>query len=486
MKRLFTIYLISLSGAMMHCNQEADRIIQQEKEPDWDNYQFAIEVGNSKLPYIVISTNTTIQNEPKVPASMAIFEAKQLVQTARIGIEYRGSTSFRITDKKSYGIEVWDENGADAKASFFGFPEEEDWILTGHVVNTEGQYIIDRTMMYHYLAYNLFSEMGNYASRCKFAEVEINGVYQGVYVFMEKLKRSKDRIDIASLKSDDTDISGGYILKIDKTAGGDNASNQPLEYYLSNWEDDARYNENISFRSIYDIFGNVMQMAPYGPPYHNDQYLETYFLYEYPKPANITSEQKNYIQNYIQDFETALLTDDFQFATRTYTDYIDLNSFVDFFIINELCANIDGYRISTYMYKNRGEKLKMGPVWDFNIGFDSGGRIPWDDWVINYNNYVQQDAWMMPFWWPRLMEDPLFRDALKTRWSALRSGALSTNKILNLVDETASYLEENGAIKRNYALWDNGLNVNYQESVGSLKNFLSFRSDWMDSKIEGL
>ena len=445
---------------------------------------FSVDIGNSNIPYIVIDTKGVgIENEPKVAADMTIFVDKVETQKATIGIEFRGSTSFRISDKKSYGIEVWNAAGNDAKASFFDFPEEEDWVLIGHVVNLSNGATFDRTLMYHHFGYDLFRKMGRYASRSKFVEVEINGVYQGIYMFMEKLKRDKERIDIKKLESTDIDeesITGGYILKIDKTAGGDLNINQPLSYFENNWDDDARYTEDISFRSKYDIDRRIINFPAYGAPYNSQQFLETYFLYEYPKAADITDAQKTYIQDYIHNFEMALITDDFSTDTRNYTDYMDINSFVDFFIINEVCRNVDGYRLSTYMYKDRGEKLKMGPIWDLNIGYDSGDRVPFDDWVINYNTYVQQDAWMVPFWWPRLMEDSIFKAALKTRWEELRSGVLQTSELIKTVDEIASNLQENGAIDRNNTKW--GL-TNYTGNVNNLKNYLRNRTAWMDGKM---
>ena len=447
---------------------------------------FDVDIGDSDIPYIVIDTKGQgIENEPKIPAEMTIFVNKEELQKVAIGIEFRGSTSFRLTNKKSYGIETWDADGNDTNVSFFDFPEEDDWVLIGHVVNQCQGVIFDRTLMYHHFGYQLFRKMGQYASRSKFVEVEINGEYQGIYMFMEKLKRDKNRIDIKKLEPTDTDtesITGGYILKIDKTAGGDLNINQPLSYFESNWADDARYTDNISFRSRYDINRNLINFAPYGQPYHNQQFLETYFLYEYPKATTITAAQKTYIQNYIDNFETALLTDDFSTDNRTYTDYIDMASFVDFFIINEVCRNVDGYRLSTYLHKDRGEKLKMGPIWDLNIGYDSGDRVPFNDWVIHYNNFVQQDSWMVPFWWPRLLEDPIFKTALKTRWTELRAGELQTAELLRTVDEIAANLQDNGATDRNFNKWGA---VNYPQSVNALKNYLENRTAWMDGKIAG-
>ncbi len=456
-------------------------------EEPFEETLFDVDVGNSDIPYIVIETNGIgILNEPKIPAEMNIYVHKTEVHSSIIGIEYRGSTSFRLSDKKSFGFETRDAAGNDTDVAFFDFPMEEDWILMGHIVNLDARYIFDRTLMYHYFGYKLFRKMGRYASRSKFVELEINGDYQGVYVFMEKLKRDKNRIDIKKLAPADSDpetITGGYILKIDKTTGGDLNIDQPLEYFESNWEDDARYTSDISFRSRYDINGELLEFDPYDPPYHPKQYLETYFLYEYPKAGDITAGQKVYIEEYIHEFETALLTDDFTTEIRTYTDYIDLSSFVDFFIINEVCRNVDGYRLSTYLYKDRGGKLKMGPIWDLNIGYDTGDRVPFDDWVINYNQFVSRDAWMVPFWWPRIMEDPLFRRALKTRWAELRFDVLSTAELLNLVDQTAGYLQENGAVNRNYTLWDAGLDVDYEAGIESLKSYLEERTQWMDGEI---
>ena len=91
----------------------------------------------------------------------------------------------------------------------------------------------------------------------------------------------------------------------------------------------------------------------------------------------------------------------------------------------------------------------------------------------------------MPFWWPRLLEDPVFRSAVKTRWTELRSGALSTSSILTHVDNTADMLKANDAINRNYTRWNAGFVVDYDARVQDLKDFLEFRTNWMDGEIAG-
>lgn len=453
-----------------------------------DPVTFAVEIGDSEIPYIVISTGSeTIQNEPKVPATMKVYIESTEVLSGNIGIEYRGSTSLRLSDKRSFGVETWDMDGNDTDMEIFGFPEEEDWILQGHVVNLGQNYTFDRTLMYHYFGYELYRDMGRYASRTRFVELELNGQYLGVYTFMEKLKRDNERIDIEKLNPEDSEgdaVTGGYILKIDKTSGGDVNENLTLEESLNNWEDDARYTSQISFRSQYDVFGQEMTIPAFGEPYHSSMFLETYFLYEEPSAADITQAQKDYIADYIHQFETALLTDDFTSDERTYTDFIDINSFVDYFLLNEIVRNVDGYRLSTYLQKDRNGKLEMGPVWDLNIGYDTGDRVPLNGWVINYNDYVESDAWMMPFWWPRLLEDQVFRTAVKDRWNELRGNVLSTSRLQSLVDENASYLLDNGAIERNFNLWSLPTPVNYTESVADLRAYLENRTLWMDQEIQ--
>lgn len=442
---------------------------------------FDVSLGRSVIPYIQVFTEEIIQNEPKIPGVMDIYIEESHVFSSTIGIEYRGSTSYRLSDKKSFGIELWDESNDGYDAQILGFPEEEDWIFMGHVFRAADNRVFDPSLMHHYLGYQLYRSMGNYASRSRYVELEVNNSYEGVYVFMEKLKRDSNRIDINKLKPSENegeDLTGGYILKIDKTSGGDVATDQSLSYYENNWGDDSSYSEALSFRSQYDVLGGSLTSEPFGPK----QPLETYFLYEYPKNDDITPQQKEYIQNYIHGFETALLTDDFSTEERSYIDFIDLDSFLDYFILNELTGNVDAYRLSTYMHKEKSGPLKMGPVWDLNIGYDRQYRVPNTDWIANYNNHVTDDTWMVPFWWPRLLKDPQFQAALQARWIELRSNILSNTSVLGLVSETSEFLITNGGIDRNYKKWT-GVDVNYNNAVSELESYLEARLSWMDLTI---
>ncbi len=429
----------------------------------------------SSIPYVVIDTKgNLVVDEPKVDANMFIFKDQQIHFSSGIGIEFRGSTSQRLFPKKSYGIELWDANGADYSEDIFGMGKEEDWIIYGPYS--------DKTLLRNVLIFDLSNEIGRYAPKTQIVEVSMNSVYAGVFIFMEKIKRDGDRVDIEKLEPTMTAssvISGGYILKIDKTSGD---SNNP------DWGGDAQYSANLGFRSNYGAYGNRISYAPYGDKIGE----ETYFLYEYPSDVEINNEQKNYIQQYISDFEDALVNEDYSSTPRAYETYIDVDSFVDFFILNEISANPDAYRLSTFLHKDRDQKLKMGPIWDFNIAFGNDGRSALEGWIYQYNSSNPNDLWLVHFWWNKLLLDPNFRAKVKTRWNALRTNALQESSINQKIENWVLYLQENGAIDRNFEKWNvigeqlpfnSFVGASYEEEVEYVKNWIQNRVSWMDSQI---
>lgn len=430
----------------------------------------------STLPYFVISSGANeIVDEPKVPGSMAVFVEQQQVFTSPIGVELRGSTSRRLFPKQSYSVETWDENGQDRSVTILDYALEEDWVL-------QGPYS-DKTLLRNVLIYDLSNDIGRYAVKTDFVELNLNEDYKGVYVFSEKIKRDRTRVNLLSLEPNQTDsevISGGYILKIDKTSGD---TDNP------DWPGDSDYSEALGFRSDYAPDGNRLDYEPYG----EKRGEETYFLYEYPDATRINSAQKSYIQNYISELEEALLSEDYS-GPREYEEYIDVQSFVDFFILNELAANPDSYRLSTYMHKDRNGKLKMGPIWDFNLGFGNDGRSQTDSWIYQYNETNPGDLWLIHFWWDRLMADPQFRSAIKARWNDLKGAELSLATINAKINTWTDLLEQNGALDRNYTRWDvmgeplpfnSFVGDSYEDEIAYVKRWIADRIVWMDGQIQG-
>ena len=434
---------------LLNCEKESTDINNTSEELNLDE--------TNLLPQFKIDTsNKTIVDEPKIPASMDLYIDGELNKSYNIGIEIRGSSS-QFFEKKSYGVETWDSNNEDIDTDLGGFPEEEDWILYGP--------FSDKSLIRNVLIFQLSNAIGMYGSRTDFYELTINDKFLGTYVLMEKIKRDKNRVNIS--KNLDDDISGGYIIKIDKPP-------------------DEGYTSANSFSSKFDTRGSYVGAS------------DIKFLYTYPKSSEISNDQKNYIKNYINDFEEALLSSNFQDPELGYQKYIDIDSFVDFLILNEISKNIDAYRISTFMHKDKNQKLKMGPIWDFNLGF---GNVNYCDaelesgWSYKFNDVCGGDNWKVPFWWNRLFEDPAFVSKLKNRWSDLRTNILSDQNLQDRIDEITNFLIEHNAPRRNFDKWtiigkyvwpNNYIGNNYGEEISYLKNWLEKRVKWMDEEINSI
>ena len=434
---------------LLNCEKESTDINNTSEELNLDE--------SNLLPQFKINTsNKTIVDEPKIPASMDLYIDGELNKSYNIGIEIRGSSS-QFFEKKSYGVETWDANNEDIDTELGGFPEEEDWILYGP--------FSDKSLIRNVLIFQLSNAIGMYGSRTDFYELTINDKFLGTYVLMEKIKRDKNRVNIS--KNLDDDISGGYIIKIDKPP-------------------DEGYTSTNSFSSKFDTRGSYVGAS------------DIKFLYTYPKSSEISNDQKNYIKNYLNDFEEALLSSNFQDPELGYKKYIDIDSFVDFLILNEISKNIDAYRISTFMHKDKNQKLKMGPIWDFNLGF---GNVNYCDaeitsgWSYKFNDVCGGDNWKVPFWWNKLFEDPAFVSKLKNRWSDLRTNVLSDQNLQDRIDEIRNFLIEHNAPRRNFDKWtiigkyvwpNNYIGNNYGEEISYLKNWLEKRVKWMDEEINSL
>ena len=432
----------------------------------------------NKVPNVYINTKgNTIVNEPKVQSIIQIQFGDTIVFRSNIGIEYRGSTSFRLFDQKSYGIELRDAVDNDTDSVIMDFPKQSDFILYAPAN--------DKSLIRNTLIYDLSNQIGMYATRTKYVQLYIDGEYLGLYVLMEKIKRDKSRVNVTKMASTDNSgnaITGGYILKIDKSAG-DNT--------LVGWDADAVYTEALGFRSNYDPNGIKINFLPYGPK----KSAETYIMYEYPKNDAISYDQKKYVQSYFSDFEDILLSNNYKDPINGYQKFIDVNSFIDFLILNEFAYNPDAYRLSTFMNKERSGKLKMGPIWDFNLGFGNDDRVAFvngSTWVFNYNNYYPSDTWLVNFWWKKLLSDPTFTDRIKSRWASLRTSSLSEASILLTIDKHINILKNSNSIDKHFDRWkilgvklpfNNFVGKTHQEEVDFLKSWVKKRLTWMDNEI---
>src|SRR6266849_1793946 len=407
----------------------------------------------SNLPLVIINTfGQEIRHENKTPVSACFIELASGRSSlsgpadfdGRADIHIRGSSTLRLP-KHSYTFHTRDDSENKVKVPLLGMPKDSEWVLYAPYQ--------DRSMIRDVLAYELFNKMGHYAPRTRFVEVFVNRSegrlgkrdYQGVYVLIEKIKRSKHRVDIAALHPSDTTepaITGGYLFKRDHSdhMGGGFYTRRGVQ-----------------------------------------------FLYVDPKDNELTPKQRAWLANYMNQFENALYGPDFANPTNGYAAYLDIDSFIDQHLLIELSKNIDGFRYSTFLQKDRGGKIKLEPIWDWNLSF--GNANYYDGWQVG--------RWYWPHlrnteicWFRRLSQDPDFLQRCVARWAELRQNQFATSNLLARVDELTALLHE--AQIRNYQRWPIlGQYVSptwftgqtYEDEIRWMKDWIRKRAAWMDGQL---
>jgi hypothetical protein len=325
---------------------------------------------------------------------------------------------------------------------------------------------VDKTLMRDVLGYELSNMMGRYAPRTRFVEVFIHYSagkltyrdYAGVYVLVEKIKRGKERVNIAKLDPEDNeepDISGGYILKRDHGASGGGRGGSPHR----------PPNDGIGF------------VTPRG----------LHLFYVEPDEEDLTPAQQKWITRYFADFERALHGSKFKDPTEGYEKYLDVDAFIDHFWLVEMTKNIDGFRYSAYVHKPRGGKITVGPAWDWNLSFGNADYYDASDprgWY--YENLRDREI----SWIYRLKQDPEFNQRLFDRWAELRRETITPEKLLARMDAIRSQLQESQA--RNFRRWPVlGRQIKPNEYVGPtfdaevnwMKIWAKDRIAWLDQQM---
>lgn len=432
--------------------------------PAW--FQEPVDFNTSNLPVVFIQTNgASVTQNSKITADMKVLNNPTGYNTVtdtvfefngKIGIEIRGNTSAGFP-KKSYSIETRNPDGSNLNVNLLGLPKENDWVFHGPYP--------DKSLMRNALAYHLGNLTGKWSPRTKFFELYLNNNYQGVYTLVEKIKIDKNRLNLAGLNPQDTigdQVTGGYVLKIDRPEANDVDN---VDYWIS----------------PYRAWTNLQQRV--------------YFIFHDPDAEDMNNHQRNYIKNYITAFEDAMYSENYKDRITGYYPKIDLQSFVDYYIINELARNLDGYRISTFIHKDKdskGGKMTMGPYWDYDIcfgnaNFFSAGNT--SGWIID--GMGNADAYAMPFWWQKFRLDPYFNSHLKRRWNELKTKFINTGYLNKFIDSCAYEMRD--AQIKNFRTWNilntyvwpnNYVGGTYANELIYLKNWLRDRITWMDGQIQ--
>lgn len=428
-----------------------------------------ISLDSSELPIVMINTlGQTIVPDSKINALMDIkFNGPGTITyltdssneySGNIGIEIRGASSSGYP-QRPYGFETRTATGANNDVSILGMPAENDWTLLSNYN--------DRSLIRNTLAYKLFGDMGNYSPRTSLCEVLIDSSYKGIYVLAEKIKRDNNRVNIAKLDSNDNagdSLTGGYILQ-------------------QNY-----WNSFTSFQSNY---------SPIDHPG-----FDVHFVYEYPKPDAISLQQKIYIATYVDSLEDALYSPNFSDTSTGYRKYLDVKSFIDYFLVNELSRNNDGFKKSVFFNKDKfskGGKLKAGPVWDFDwawknlYGCSIFGNLDGSGWAHHIND-CPTDNYSCGYY-IRLLQDSSFNNELRCTYENYRQTILDTTYIFSFIDSIRNLVQN--AQARHFKKWPilgvsgpapevGAIATTYNAEIDTLKAWITLRLQWLDANIPGL
>ena len=378
-------------------------------------------IGYTGLPIVYINT------EDKTPITS---KEEYLNGTIKIVEDLSTRDVFETTMRiKGRGNSTWGmpkkpyKIKFEKKVSLLGEPADKEWILLANYS--------DKTLLRNKTAFD-FGKISNldYTNRTHFVEVFINGVYNGTYQLAEQLKISKNRVNVG----DD-----GYLLEIDAKA-------------------DA---EDITFR-VNHIWRPINIKDP---------------------DVEVGGEAYNYVVKYIQEVDSILFSKDFKNENCGYAKYIDVSSFVDWYLINEIAKNNDAcFYSSCYMNLCRNGKLKMGPLWDFDIAFGN----------VNYNGCDNPEGfWIKDVpWYKRLFEDSNFTEKVKDRFAYFYN---NRHRIFEGINANAIYLRYS-AIENNNKwgtlynyTWPNpSVWGSYENEVQGFKTWMEKRFQWLNKEFNAM
>jgi len=353
-------------------------------------------------------------------------------------------------DKKPYRVELRDNQGEDADWPVLGMAAESDWVLRGPFA--------DKALIRDAFIYSLGAELGLVAPHFAFCELYLNvedrplgeGDYNGVYMMIEPIKNSRNRLDLRQLHAEEpADVDGGYIIR--------------FEWRVENEEPDLLCSGADQCWQYLDLFD--------------------------PNPSS--REQQQFITEYVQGFHNALYPVNPDPASG-YPHYIDVPSFVDTVIVNELGRELDSYIRSAYYHKDEGTVLVSGPLWDYNLIFGVGmNTMGVDNLSVEGWQYEQRRDPITNTWFEQLMSDPGFSGSVRARWQELRQGLLASGALDARIDSLAAPLVN--AAQRNFMRWPNlttsqismfqsPTDDTWEGQLEAMRSWMHARVAWIDSQ----
>lgn len=391
-------------------------------------------VASQTLPILNITTDGAAPIDSKetyVPGNFRLTtETGTVLVEGGLEIRGRGNSTWDLP-KKPYRVKL------KTGAALLGMPSSKHWVLLANHT--------DKTLVRNQVAFDLSERLGMaYTPRSVQIEVILNGRYDGVYQLTEHIRIDPNRVNIPELKKGDTDadkITGGYLIEVDARRGED---------------------------------------------YCRDS-LHTGMVLCFKEPETLLEPgwepHRAYIDDYLVQMENALYGNDFANPAGGYRTYLDVDSILNYYIIQELFKNVDGnLTYSAYLYKKRGDKIFFGPMWDFDLAIGNAA----------YNDADKTDGWHIrsAYWFARLFQDPAFDARLRARWAEFKAAGVFEG-IFADIDRRTTHLDK--AQVKNFQRWDI-LNVDvppnrvvtgsYAAEVAAMKAWLRDRYNWMDAQLQ--
>lgn len=398
----------------------------------------------TNLPTVVINTeNAADITSKEVEINSTVYvvwdNGREFIADAETGVRGRGNASWGFP-KKPYRLKF------SKKRSPLGAPaKEKKWTL----ISNYG----DKTLMRNILAFEVSRRVGlAYTPFCQPVDVVLNGEYQGCYQLCDQMEVAENRVDITEMEPTDTqgeNLTGGYLIEIDAYA-----ASEPSMFYSSR-------GTPVTIKS--------------------------------PDDEDIVAEQSKYITDFFNAMEAATFSANYTDEQSGYRKYLDLDSFLKFFIVGEFAGNTDTYW-SVYMYKERNsDKLFTGPIWDYDLAFDNDSRTyP----ISNLRDYICLTTGSLASAAVRDMvvrivkNDKAAHARLIELWEQAQANGIDAASMNAYIDQTVELLDESQRL--NFIRW-NILNErvhqnpqalgSYEAEVGTVRKYINQRVDGLDNLI---
>ena len=450
-----------------------------------DGVEYSASLYFSQLPVVYINTDEEITSKTEyIDGNCVIQGNSQFSNTSQLysgSVQIRGRGNYTwVHDKKPYKIKL------DTKTDVLGMGLSKHWVLLAEYM--------DPTHLRNEIMPELSETLGmDYTANSEAVAVILNGEYNGLYHLGENVKVAENRVNIYDWEETAENIAKA-LYKQQKASGMTKDDRDTLEDNLVEnleWVTSGTFTWNGNSYQVSDFVtlpsgidgGYLLELDTYDA-YHEKQVsdFETTgqqpIQFKSPEYAVTNSDMYNYAKNYIQSFENAVSADDFYAEydgkSQHYSELFDMESLVQYWLMLELSSNCDGMRYSNYMYKDFGQKFKMGPSWDYDWTWNASYVVPVNEWWTD-QSYYNQTA----HWYKYLAKDPYFITQAYEMYNSHKDEFAQVYEDGGKIDTYAEQLSV--PAKADLAKWHSS--QDFDSEIEQTKDYVTKRFHWLDEQF---